>query len=118
MKFSITTWTVTAAAAAIMALPVAAAAQTPPATTPAQTTPASPAAQQPAGENAAAAEHLRQAKAALNDVPAANLSAKAKTQVTELKRRMATLEKNQTATTAKANASWGTEVAAMDKVLT
>ncbi len=80
-------------------------------------------------------EHLRQAKAALDAIPAASLTGRARTQVAELKRHMAALSRGSapatTATTtpqtptatapakAPANASgnWGTEVAAMDKVL-
>ena len=103
MKCSITQWTVTATAAALLALAPAASAQTTPPTTP-------PADQQPATQAPVAEDHLRQAKAALADVQDTNLSTAAKRQVAELKRRMAALERPA--------ANWGVEVAAMDKVLT
>ena len=102
MKCSITRWTVTATAAALLALAPAASAQTTPPTTP-------PADQQPATQAPVAEDHLRQAKAALADVQDTNLSTAAKRQVAELKRRMAALERPA--------ANWGVEVAAMDKVL-
>ena len=120
-------WVVMVMAAALAAVP--AAAQTP------QTQPPTGTAQpQPQGSTASQAnsadEHLRAASAALNDVQAANLSARAKTQVNELKRRVTALERasaSNASTTAQANrntkaatsrVNWGTEVAAMDKILT
>ena len=117
-------WVVTAIAATLIAVP--AAAQTPQTQPPATTAqPASPPQSSPAAQGKSADEHLRAAAAALNDVQVANLSARAKTQVNELKRRLTTLERAATTTTAPANAkasasrvNWGTEVAAMDKVLT
>ena len=112
MKRSTAAWTVTATAAALLALPPASAAQStaqPPATTQSPAQP--PASAQ--GENAAAQEQLRLARTALNDVQTASLSAHAKTQVAELKRRLTVLER-----TANAPAkTWGNEVAAMDKIL-
>jgi len=111
MKRSTAAWTVTATAAALLALPPASAAQStaqPPATQSASQPPASA-----PGENAAAQEQLRVARTALNDVQTATLSARAKTQVAELKRRLTVLER-----TANAPAkTWGNEVAAMDKIL-
>jgi hypothetical protein len=112
MKRSTAAWTVTATAAALLALPPASAAQSatqPPATTQSATQPATPA----TGDNAAAQEQLRQAQAALNDVTTVTLSARAKTQVAELKRRLTALERNSKAT----NKTWGNEVAAMDKII-
>ena len=116
-------WVVTAIAATLIAAP--AAAQTPQTQPPATTAqPASPPQSSPAAQATSADEHLRAAAAALNDVQVANLSARAKTQVNELKRRLTTLERagaSKAPANAKASASrvnWGTEVAAMDKVLT
>jgi len=112
MKRSTAAWTVTATAAAFLALPPASAAQgatQPPATTQSSTQPATSA----TGDNAAAQEQLRQAQAALNDVTTVTLSARAKTQVAELKRRLTALERNSKAT----NKTWGNEVAAMDKII-
>ena len=106
MKCSTANWTVTVTAAALLALAPAASAQTPPATPPAE--------QQPAAQAPSAQDHLRQAKAALDDVQAANLSAAGKKQVAELKRRIGTLERP----AARGAVNWGVEVAAMDKILT
>ena len=95
MNSSIALRTVTVAAAALLTIPGAALAQTPPTTPPATAQP-TPAPQDPAQSAAtpsAAQEHLRQAKAALNDVATANLNAKAKAQVAELKKRVSTLER-------------------------
>lgn len=141
MKCSTASWTLTVAAAALLALPSAVAAQTPPATHPPAT--AQPATQPPAGAAQAtpaatqgsAQDHLRQAKAALDDVGTANLSARARTQVAELKKRLNALERsiaaNDSASAtgtanrsapatrgARGSVNWGTEVAAMDKTLT
>ena len=108
MKRSTAAWTVTAMAAAFLALPPASAAQgatQPPATTQS----AAPA----TGENPAAQQQLRQARAALDDVTTETLSARGKTLVAELKRRLTALERNSKAT----SKTWGTEVAAMDKII-
>lgn len=131
MKSSTASWTVTVATAALLALPGALAAQTPPATQPPAT--AQPATQPPANTaQATPADHLRQAKAALDDVGTANLSARARAQVAELKKRLNALERsiaandsasatgaaNRSARGARGSVNWGTEVAAMDKTLT
>ncbi|CAN5732809.1 hypothetical protein BH18ACI5_BH18ACI5_26110 [soil metagenome] len=111
MKRSIAAWTVTAAAAAILGLPPASAAQSaaqPPATAQSAQPPASA-----AGENAVAQAQLRRARAALDDVTTETLSVRGKTQVAELKRRLTALERNSKAT----NKTWGTEVAALDKII-
>ena len=135
------TWTVTVAAAAVLVLPAVAGAQTPPPTPPPATQTTSPpsadAAQAPAASQGSAQEHLRQAKASLDDLGTANLPARARTQVTELKKRMATLERmaaagntgavgvtqtpsppNTKTRVSRATANWGSEVAAMDKIVT
>jgi hypothetical protein len=112
MKRSTAAWTVTATAAALLALPPASAAQStaqPPAATQSATQPAASA----QTENAAAQEQLRQARTALNDVSTATLSARAKTQVAELKRHLTVLERSSKGS----SKTWGNEVAAMDKIL-
>ncbi|MEO5896816.1 MAG: hypothetical protein ABIS06_14050 [Vicinamibacterales bacterium] len=111
MKRSIAAWTVTAAAAVILGLPTASAAQSaaqPPATTQSAQPPASA-----PGENAAAREQLRRARTALDDVTIETLSARGKTQVADLKRRLTALERTSKAT----SKTWGNEVAAMDKII-
>ena len=83
-----------------------------------------------ADPQAAAQEHLRKASAALAEIKTAALPARAKNDVAEIKRRVASLERTTSATdkasaTAQANrsanaktaANWGTEVAAIDKAL-
>ena len=87
MKRSTATWTLTVAAAALLVLPGAGIAQTPPATQPpatAQPAPPADTAQTPTPNQDAAATHLRQARATLNDVGTANLPARARTQVADL----------------------------------
>jgi hypothetical protein len=96
---------------------------------PAQSQPAEPAAVQPGAEQAASPEeHLKQAKAALDRIQSTSLTSETRTKLAELKRHMSALErggeggtastKGKTpASTDRAGASWGTEVAAMDKIL-
>ena len=132
-------WTLALAASALLMAPVAAAAQTPPPEPP-TTQPPATAQQEPATPAAtakidAAREHLAKAKAALDDITTASLSAGARTQVAELKRRINTLERSvaandsasatgtekrspQATAGARGAAEWGTEVAAIDKALT
>jgi hypothetical protein len=79
-------------------------------------------------------EHLRQAKTALNSVSATAVTGRARTQLAELKRHLTALERASSSTSAatrsatgaahttrgsaaRPNANWGTEVAAMDKIL-
>jgi len=78
-------------------------------------------------------EHLRQARAALDSIPATAVSGRARTQLAELKRHMTALDRASSASsptgsattprgaarrgTANAGATWGTEVAAIDKIL-
>ena len=76
-------------------------------------------------------EHLRQAQAALNSITPASVPAKNRSQLAEMKRHLSALERagSSTAATdkaapparsgsASANANWGTEVAAVDKIIT
>lgn len=127
------TFTSAAIAAALIALPAAGLAQTPPATgsqPPAAQTPATATATQDAAK-----EHLAKASAALDEVKTETLSAAAKKQVAELKRRINTLERTVSANDkasatgaeqrapratagSRGAANWGTEVAAIDKTLT
>src|SRR5688500_2245932 len=121
MKCSTASWTVTLAVAALLALPVAATSQqNPPAQPPATAQPAA-SAEAPQAAQGTPQEHLRQARAALDDVGTATLGARARTQVAELKKRLATLEKTASPAAPAAGAkapNWGIEVAAMDKILT
>ena len=120
MKSSTGKWVVTVMAAALIAAP--AAAQTAPPQPPATAQPTAQPQSTPSAPQGteSAQEHLRAASAALNDVQIENLSARTKTQVNELKRRMTALERSSAppAATEKKSANWGTEVAAMDKILT
>jgi hypothetical protein len=114
---------------------------------PAQSQPAEPAAVQPDADQAASPEeHLKQAKAALDRIQSTALTSETRTKLAELKRHMSALERGSEggaasrgsdggaasrgsesgaastkgktpASTDRANASWGTEVAAMDKIL-
>ena len=137
MKRSITRWITTLSTAAALGMPAMVLAQTPePQTPPQQQTPpsqppaqAKPTAQQPAPDADKAVtpeEHLRQAKAALDKIQPASLTGKARTQVGNLKRHMTTLEGIREAKPAestqeksgRAAATWGTEAAAIDKILT
>jgi hypothetical protein len=117
MKSSTARWTTAMAAAACLAVPSAGLTQTPatsqPPTTqqqPSTQQPPSTSASQPSGE---AQEHLRQAQAALKDIPE-TIPAPAKSRVAELKRHLNTLEKP----SASKKSTWSTEVAAIDKILT
>ena len=133
------TWTVTVAAAALLVLPGAAGAQTPPPAPPpaTQTTPPAADAAQPPATQGSAQEHLRQAKTTLEELGTANLPARARAQVGELKKHMTTLEgmaaagntgavgvtqtpspTNTKTRVSRATANWGNEVAAMDKIVT
>jgi hypothetical protein len=137
-------FTIGIAAAALLALPASGVAQTPPSQPPATQPPATSEPQQPtaqktpdqsAAASAEAKEHLTQAKTALEGVHVDTLSARAKSQVAELKKRLNTLERsvsandqasatgaenrNPRATTgSRGKTNWGTEVAAIDKTLT
>jgi hypothetical protein len=121
MKRSTASWTTAIAASALLAMPVGSWAQqaTP---TPSQTSrPAGAEMSQPGSAN----EHLRQAEAALNDIPAASLTGTAKTKVAELKRHLAMLNKSASpapaagkTASAPAGKAWSSDVAAADRILT
>ena len=100
--------------------------QQPPATAP--TPAASAKSPMPKTDQVSAEEHLRQAQAALNDIKTTSVPARNRNQLAQLKRHLAALEQGAPAATpaprstrgtaASANANWGTEVAAIDKILT
>jgi hypothetical protein len=109
-----------------------------PAPQPAQPQPAQPQPQQPASpaptpQPAQAAqavspqEHLSQAKAAAESITTTAVPAKSRSQLAQLKKHISALEKAGPATSsatpapaaaAKSNSNWGTEVAAIDKIIT
>src|SRR5687768_5553883 len=113
MKRSTASWTTAIAALALLAMPVGSwAQQTSP--TPSQTTSRPSGAQ--TDQQGSANEHLRQAEAALSDIPAASLTGANKAKVAELKRHIGALGRTATAPAGKGN--WSTEVAAADRILT
>ena len=89
MKRSTASWTTAIAASALLAMPVGSWAQQ---TSPTPLADVSRPRARRWMQKGSANEHLRQAEAALNDIPAASLTGTAKTKVAELKRHLATLE--------------------------
>ena len=79
-----------------------------------------------ADQSASPEEHLRQAREALNSIKSTSIPASDRTQFAELRRHLAALDKPATAssTSSKTAASsakadnWGTEVAAIDRIIT
>ena len=127
MKRFTATWTMAVASAVLLAAPTSGAAQTPQTSTPTTSSPQQSAATDP---QASAQEHLRKASAALDEIKTAALPAKAKNDVAEIKRRITALERTAAGTAkasttgqanksanAKSGATWGSEVAAIDKSL-
>ena len=92
MKHSTARWTTAFAAFALLGLPAAAWSQPPPPTS--STTSQQPPSAAGPEHHGAALEHIRQAQAALNGVQTASLQGKPKTEVTELKRHLNSLEKS------------------------
>jgi len=96
--------------------------------------PASPAATPQPAQSAQAVspqEHLSQAKAAAESIATNSVPAKSRSQLAQLKKHLAALEKAESkeskttpsatpapAAAAKSNSNWGTEVAAIDKIIT
>src|SRR5262249_35285978 len=109
MKRSTVRWTTAVAAAMLIGLPASGWAQTPPAQQP-------PAPTSAASQPTTPDEHLRQAKAALDSIEPTAVTGRAKTQIAELKRHLAALEKpaaDPSAPDAKSGSpAWATEVAA------
>jgi hypothetical protein len=107
---------------ALLAMPVGSWAQ--------QTSPTPSQTSRPSGaqmdQKGSANEHLRQAEAALSDIPAASLTGANKAKVAELKRHIGALGRTAAATPAPGKtstapagkATWSTEVAAADRILT
>ena len=140
MKRLTAPWTTALATAALLALPAAGNAQTPqtqPEPQPEQsTTLSTPSAQnQNPTQSESPAEHLRQAKAALANVDANNVPARAKSQLATLQRHINSLERSagakdnasatgtaQRSSTAASKtsgkANWANDVAAIDRIIT
>ena len=100
---------------------------------PADPKPSQPTATTPqAGDQAVSPqEHLKQAQAALNSITPASVPAKSRAQLAEMKRHLSALERAGSSTavagkatpparsgSASANVNWGTEIAAVDKIIT
>ena len=153
MKRLINRWTTTIATAAMLGLPVAGfanvlqdpAPQQPQPTQPqpaqpqpAQPQPAQPQPTQPQPASATVTpqqpapsaqavspqEHVSQAKAAADSITEVSVPAKSRSQLAQLKKHLATLEKAASSATptatpsAKSNANWATDVSAIDKIIT
>lgn len=98
---------------------------------PQQQPPASPTATPqptPSAQTVSPQEHLSQAKAAIDSITPNSIPSKSRSQLAKLKKHLAALEKAGPATTpgatpapataAKSDVNWGTEVAAIDKIIT
>jgi hypothetical protein len=126
MKRSTQHWTTAIAAAALLALPVAGYAQAP--ASPQTQPPTESAAPQSSQSTASSpAEHVREAKQAVSSIDSSTLPASAKPKIAQLRSHLNKLEqqvsKESSASAtpsarAKSGANWGTEVAAIDKILT
>src|SRR5437868_1711324 len=141
MTRSIARWTTALAAAALIGLPAAGWAQTSPSSQTPKTQPpqtASPSATTPSADQSAAsspAEHVRQAKAALDSIPRTSIPAADRAKFAQLRTHLNNLEKavaagaSATAGTprptrsaryapkAATTGNWGTETAAVDRLL-
>jgi len=102
---------------------------TPQPTNPEPTTPQpSAATSQSPDQSVSPQEHLRQAQEAVNGISATALPARNRASLAQLKRHLATLEKSGSgmpaespsaaSKSARSSANWGTEVAAIDKIIT
>jgi hypothetical protein len=136
MKRSTARWTTAMAAAALIGLPAAGFAQTTPQTPPSQTSPAPTTSTQGQTSSSAtsAADHVREAKQALAGVPASSIPAASRSKLSQLKTHLNNLDRlvangGQTATSGSSAATsgasakkggaanWGTEAAAVDKLV-
>ena len=135
MKRSITRWITTLSTAATLGMPAMVLAQQPePQTPPQQSEPrqtppqqqtpptAQPTARPDADKALTPEDHLREAKAALEKIQPSALTGRARTQVSDLKRHLTALEgmkeaKPEDSAKGKTAANWGTEAAAIDKIL-
>jgi hypothetical protein len=131
MKRSTSRWATAMAAAALIALPAASYAQAPASPqpqpqTPSTQTPASQASQ--ASASSPAAEHVRAAKQAVSSIQGNSLPASERPKLAQLKSHLNNLEKEvnkaekaggaTASAKSKGSANWGTEVAAIDKIIT
>lgn len=129
MKRSITRWTVTLAAAGVLGLPVSSFARTQdPTPQQPQPTPSPTASTAPSSANQATTpqEHLQQAQAAVSSIDATSVPAKNRASIADLKKHLSNLEKlgsspsaspTETAKPDASKTNWGTEVAAIDKII-
>lgn len=135
MKRSTARWTTAMAAAALIGLPATGFAQSTPQTPPSQTSPTTSSPTSSAGQTSAsatsAADHVREAKQALAAVPATSIPAESRSKLAQLKTHLNNLDRlvasgGQTATSGssskgasskKGASSWGTEAAAVDKLV-
>ena len=91
---------------------------------PEPTSPSTSAAQRDSDETVSPQEHLSQAKQAADSITTTSVPAKSRTQLAELKRHLSALDKSESApgsaatAPGAASASWGTDVAAIDKIIT
>lgn len=125
MKRSTTRWTTALATAALLGLPAGGWAQTPaPTTQPAKSAPAqTPSATSPAQK------HLQLAKTAIDSISPTAVTGKSKTQLVEVKKHLAALDRapagpapvgtaGKKTTRATTATTWATDVAAIDRILT
>ncbi len=128
MKRSTPRWTTAVAAAALIGLPAAGFAQTPASP---QTQPQNPPTQSPASptsQNSAGgpAEHVREAKQTVSSIDPSTLPANARPKIAQLRAHLNNLEKQvakaetgaDASKSAKGASNWGTEIAAVDKIVT
>lgn len=126
----ITHWTLAAAAAGLMTLPAAALAQTtsssqPPAQPAASQTAAASARDQSATQSVTPADHVREAKQALDSIPKSSIPSADRAKVAQLKTHLDKLGRdvaNQSAASAQpsakaGSAAWATDAAAIDKLV-
>jgi hypothetical protein len=127
MKRSTTRWTTAFAAAALLGLPAGGWAQTPsPTQPPAKSAPSPTPSATSATHGSSAQKHLQLAKTAIDSISPAAVTDKTKSQLVEVKRHMFALDRAPAAiapagTAGKkttATASWATDVAEIDRILT
>jgi hypothetical protein len=116
MKRCTSRWTTAIAAAALLGVPAVGLAQTPPQPPSTQTE-----SQQPATASTPA-DHVRLAKQALSDIPDSSIPSQDRAKFSQLKSHLNRLDRevssSESAASKSANAKWGTEVSAIDKILT
>jgi hypothetical protein len=131
MKRSTTRWTTALAAAALLGLPAGGWAQTPrPTQQPAKSAPSQTPTATSAIQGDSAQKHLQLAKTAIDSISPTAVTGKAKSQLVEVKKHLAALDRapagtaptgttgTKTTRGATATASWATDVAEIDRILT